>query len=111
AGPEFGEEDRGGAWWQGRSRESRGGRSDSSNAAAPKGNKDGRLMASRILMVEDEPGLVMTVSDRLRAEGHEVDEVGDGATGLDRALSGAYDLVILDVMLPRKNGFDVCRGI
>lgn len=68
-------------------------------------------MPSRILMVEDEPGLVMTVTDRLRAEGHEVDEAGDGASGLDRALSGSYDLVILDVMLPRKNGFDVCRGI
>src|SRR6185437_15652587 len=69
------------------------------------------LMANRILMIEDEPGLVMTVSDRLRAEGHEVDDAPDGASGLDRALSGGYDLVILDVMLPRKNGFDVCRGI
>lgn len=63
------------------------------------------------MMVEDEPGLIMTVSDRLRAEGHEVDEAEDGATGLERAIKNPYDLVILDVMLPRKNGFDVCRGI
>ena len=66
---------------------------------------------ARILLVEDEPGLVMTLSDRLRAEGHEVDEAGDGATGLEKALTGVYDLILLDVMLPRKNGFDVCRGI
>ncbi len=62
-------------------------------------------------MVEDEPGLVMTLSDRLRAEGHEVDEAGDGATGLDKGLKNPYDLIILDVMLPKKNGLDVCRGI
>jgi DNA-binding response OmpR family regulator len=46
-------------------------------------------MAPRILLVEDEPGLVMTLSDRLRAEGYEVDEAGDGATGLAKALSSA----------------------
>jgi DNA-binding response OmpR family regulator len=68
-------------------------------------------MGSRILLVEDEPGLVMTLSDRLRAEGHEVDEAGDGATGLDKGLKNPYDLIILDVMLPKKNGLDVCRGI
>jgi two-component system alkaline phosphatase synthesis response regulator PhoP len=68
-------------------------------------------MASKILLVEDEPGLVMTLSDRLRAEDYEVDDASDGVTGLEKAISGAYDLVILDVGLPRKNGFDVCRGI
>jgi two-component system alkaline phosphatase synthesis response regulator PhoP len=68
-------------------------------------------MGSRILLVEDEPGLVMTLSDRLRAEGHQVDEAEDGASGLQKALANPYDLVILDIMLPRKNGFDVCRGI
>ncbi|MEP6963348.1 MAG: response regulator, partial [Acidobacteriota bacterium] len=68
-------------------------------------------MGNRILLVEDEPGLVMTLSDRLRAEGHEVDEAGDGVAGLDKALHGSYDLMILDVMLPRKNGLDVCRGV
>jgi len=68
-------------------------------------------MSSKILLVEDEPGLVMTLSDRLRAEDYEVDEANDGVTGLAKAVSGAYDLVILDIGLPRKNGFDVCRGI
>ncbi|MEO8098768.1 MAG: response regulator transcription factor [Acidobacteriota bacterium] len=68
-------------------------------------------MGHRILLVEDEPGLVMTLSDRLRAEGHDVDEATDGVMGLEKALHGPYDLVILDVMLPRKNGLDVCRGI
>jgi two-component system alkaline phosphatase synthesis response regulator PhoP len=68
-------------------------------------------MSHRILLVEDEPGLLMTLSDRLRGEGHQVDEAEDGMEGLEKALTGAYDLVILDVMLPRKNGFDVCRAL
>jgi two-component system alkaline phosphatase synthesis response regulator PhoP len=68
-------------------------------------------MATRILLVEDEPGLLMTLSDRLRAEGFEVEEASDGITGQEKAISGGYDLVILDVMLPRKNGFEVCRAI
>ena len=65
----------------------------------------------RVLLVEDEPGLVMTLTDRLRAEGYDVDEASDGAAGLDKALAGGYDLILLDVMLPKRNGFDVCRGI
>jgi two-component system alkaline phosphatase synthesis response regulator PhoP len=68
-------------------------------------------MSSRILLVEDEPGLVLTLSDLLASEGHEVEAATDGATGLAKAIAGAYDLVILDVMLPRKNGFDVCREL
>ena len=65
----------------------------------------------RILLVEDEPGLVMTLGDRLRGEGHRVESAADGQTGLDMAYGGAYDLIILDVMLPRKNGMDVCREL
>jgi two-component system alkaline phosphatase synthesis response regulator PhoP len=68
-------------------------------------------MAQKILLIEDEPGLVMTLSDRLRGEGHQVDEATDGQTGQAKAMSGDYDLVILDVMLPRKNGLDVCRDL
>ncbi len=67
--------------------------------------------AARILLVEDEPSLVLTLSDRLISEGFEVEAAGDGETGLQRATAGAFDLVILDVMLPRKNGFDVCRDL
>ncbi|WP_291990456.1 response regulator transcription factor [Luteitalea sp.] len=65
----------------------------------------------RILLVEDEPGLQLTLSDRLRREGYVVDTAGDGQTGLDKAATGEFDLVLLDVMLPRKNGFDVLRDL
>ena len=68
-------------------------------------------MSARILLVEDEPGLVMTLSDLLTAEGYEVESAGDGATGLARALNEPYDLLVLDVMLPGKNGFEVCRDL
>jgi two-component system alkaline phosphatase synthesis response regulator PhoP len=65
----------------------------------------------RILLVEDEPGLQLTLSDRLRREGYVVDTAGDGQTGLDKAATNEFDLVLLDVMLPRKNGFDVLRDL
>lgn len=68
-------------------------------------------MNKRILLVEDEPGLVMTLTDRLANEGYMVETASDGMTGFDRASEGGYDLIILDVMLPRKNGFDVCRDL
>ena len=68
-------------------------------------------MSKRILLVEDEPGLVLTLSDRLVSEGYTVDTARDGETGLDRASKEAFDAIILDVMLPRKNGFDVCRDL
>ncbi len=64
-----------------------------------------------ILLVEDEPGLQLTLSDRLRREGYEVDTAADGQSGLERAAAEAFDLVLLDVMLPRKNGFDVLRDL
>jgi two-component system alkaline phosphatase synthesis response regulator PhoP len=69
------------------------------------------VTVARILLVEDEPGLVMALADRLRMEGHEVHDAVDGVRGLEAAANGRYDLVVLDVMMPRKNGFDVCRGI
>ncbi len=68
-------------------------------------------MAKRILLVEDEPGLQLTLSDRLRNEGYEVETASDGDTGYARARDDGFDLVILDVMLPGKNGFDVCRDL
>ncbi len=68
-------------------------------------------MTQRILLIEDEPGLVMTLADRLRAEGYEVGDATDGITGLGKALNGSWDLVILDIGLPRRNGLEVCRGI
>jgi two-component system alkaline phosphatase synthesis response regulator PhoP len=68
-------------------------------------------MSSRILLVEDDPGLAMTVADLLAAEGHAIETANDGPSGLEKAAGGAFDLVILDVMLPGKNGFDVCREL
>jgi two-component system alkaline phosphatase synthesis response regulator PhoP len=68
-------------------------------------------MSSRILLVEDDPGLVMTVSDLLATEGYEVESAPDGDAGLAKAASGQFDLVVLDVMLPRKTGFVVCREL
>jgi two-component system, OmpR family, alkaline phosphatase synthesis response regulator PhoP len=68
-------------------------------------------MSLRILLVEDEPGLSMTISDLLREEGYDVDTAPDGPRGLDKALRGGFDLLILDVMLPGKSGFEVCREI
>ncbi len=68
-------------------------------------------MSSRILLVEDEPGVAVTLSDLLIDEGYAVDIAVDGPTGLQRAVAEPFDLVILDVMLPGKNGFDVCRDL
>jgi len=68
-------------------------------------------MSSRILLVEDEPGLVLTISDLLATEGYEVESASDGESGLAKAEQGKFNLVILDVMLPKKTGFDVCREL
>lgn len=65
----------------------------------------------KVLLVEDEPGLVMTLVDRLRREQYSVETASEGETGLQKAISSAYDLVILDLMLPRKSGFEVCREL
>jgi two-component system, OmpR family, alkaline phosphatase synthesis response regulator PhoP len=68
-------------------------------------------MNPRILIVEDEPGLVLTISDLLTAEGYEVAAATDGVSGLAMATEQQFSLIILDVMLPKKNGFDVCREL
>jgi two-component system alkaline phosphatase synthesis response regulator PhoP len=65
----------------------------------------------RLLLVEDEPGLVLTLTDRLAREGYAVETSADGESGLERAAAEAFDLVLLDVMLPRLNGFDVLREL
>jgi two-component system alkaline phosphatase synthesis response regulator PhoP len=68
-------------------------------------------MPSRILLVEDEPGLRLTVGDRLRSEGYAVETAADGERGLQRALEEHFDLLLLDVMMPGKGGFDVLREL
>jgi two-component system alkaline phosphatase synthesis response regulator PhoP len=69
------------------------------------------MMTSRILLVEDEPGVRLTVEDRLKSEGYSVECAVDGDEGSKRATNEPFDLVILDVMLPKRSGFDVCRDI
>ena len=65
----------------------------------------------RILIVEDEVRLADTLRRLLHRGGYSADVCHDGAAGLDNALSGIYDLVILDVMLPRMDGFAVLRRL
>src|ERR671938_1503885 len=69
------------------------------------------MMAHRVLIIEDEPGLVLTLTDLLASEGYEVESATDGTSGLRLATEGAFDLILLDGMLPGKNGFDVCRDL
>jgi two-component system alkaline phosphatase synthesis response regulator PhoP len=68
------------------------------------------FMVKRILIVEDEEALCITLGDRLRREGYEVDFAFDGLTGLERVTSSSFDLIILDIMLPAKSGLDVCMS-
>ena len=68
-------------------------------------------MNENVLLVEDEKALSRTLSDRLRAEGYIVNCALDGNEGLDKATRLPFDLIILDIMLPGKNGFDICRDI
>jgi two-component system alkaline phosphatase synthesis response regulator PhoP len=68
-------------------------------------------MHRRILLVEDEPAIALTVEDRLVAEGYRVDVARDGESGLARALAQPYDAIVLDLMLPKKSGFEVCREL
>jgi sigma-B regulation protein RsbU (phosphoserine phosphatase) len=66
---------------------------------------------TRVLVVEDEPGIALGLEDSLRLEGYQVEVVTNGARASRRALEEPFDLILLDVMLPGKNGFDVCREL
>jgi two-component system alkaline phosphatase synthesis response regulator PhoP len=68
-------------------------------------------MPRRILLVEDDAGLALTVSDRLRSENYQVEIAHDGEAGLTCASSQSFDLILLDWMLPRRSGIDVCRDL
>jgi two-component system alkaline phosphatase synthesis response regulator PhoP len=63
----------------------------------------------RILLIEDEPGLVLTLTDRLKSDGYDIGVATDGLAGLERATREPWSLILLDVMLPGASGFDVCR--
>jgi serine phosphatase RsbU (regulator of sigma subunit) len=64
---------------------------------------------AKILVVEDEPGIALGLEDSLLLEGYQVEVVANGARASSRALEEPFDLILLDVMLPGKNGFEVCR--
>src|SRR5688572_4614648 len=64
-----------------------------------------------ILLVEDEYALRLTLGDRLRKEGYLVECAVDGEEGFEKATQAPFDLIILDIMLPRRDGLNVCGGI
>jgi DNA-binding response OmpR family regulator len=66
---------------------------------------------TRILVVEDEPGIALGLEDDLKMEGYDVEIIGDGAIACRRARETAFDLILLDVMLPGKDGFEICREL
>ena len=66
---------------------------------------------SRILIVEDEPAISYGLEVDFKKEGYDVEVVEDGETGLRRAAEGQFDLVVLDVMLPKRDGFEICREL
>jgi len=68
-------------------------------------------MTRRLLLIEDEPTLAMLLQERLEREGYSVATCHDGERGLAEALRGAYDLVVLDIRLPGRNGFEICREL
>ncbi len=68
-------------------------------------------MTTRILLVEDEPDMVLGLKDNFEFEGYEVLTAADGAAGLERARSHKPDLVILDIMLPKLSGLEVCKAL
>jgi two-component system alkaline phosphatase synthesis response regulator PhoP len=65
----------------------------------------------RILLVEDEESLILTLQDRLESEGYDVTVARDGETALEAGSRNGFDGIVLDVSLPRRNGFDVCRDL
>jgi DNA-binding response OmpR family regulator len=66
---------------------------------------------TKILVVEDERGIAVGLEDDLRVEGYDVEVVGDGVLASRRARDGDFDLILLDVMLPGRDGFEVCRDL
>jgi two-component system alkaline phosphatase synthesis response regulator PhoP len=68
-------------------------------------------MNEKILLVEDEAAIRMALSDRLESEGYIVECAVDGEKGYQQAVRNSYDILLLDVMLPKKSGFDLCRDL
>jgi DNA-binding response OmpR family regulator len=66
---------------------------------------------AKILIIEDDPGIALGVKNDLVLEGHDVEVAKDGLVGLERARGGEFDLILLDIMLPKKDGYAVCREL
>ena len=66
-------------------------------------------MSEKVLIVEDDPALLRGIADNFAFRGYGVDTASDGETGLEKALRGRADLIVLDVMLPGVNGYEICR--
>src|SRR2546426_9036910 len=79
--------------------------------AVPAKTKSGERPMARILIVEDEPAMVAGLRDNFEYEGYDVITAEDGVAGLERALADDPDLVVLDVMMPRMSGLDVCKQL
>ena len=65
----------------------------------------------KILVVEDEKNIALVLAYNIKKEGYDCDVAYDGETGLNMALTGGYDLILLDIMLPKMTGFEVCEHI
>jgi DNA-binding response OmpR family regulator len=83
----------------------------SSSASVPARQKGERMAVTKILIVEDEPNMVTGLRDNFEYEGFQVVTAQDGVEGLERALKESPDLVVLDVMMPRMSGLDVCKQL
>jgi DNA-binding response OmpR family regulator len=68
-------------------------------------------MPNAILVIEDEEALGMIIGDRLKNEGYEVEQARDGEEGLKKAIKGTFNAIVLDLMLPKKDGLSVCRDL
>jgi two-component system alkaline phosphatase synthesis response regulator PhoP len=66
---------------------------------------------ARVLLIEDEPGLQLVLTDRLASEGYRVETAADGELGLSRAMGEPFDVILLDVMLPKRDGLDVAKTL
>jgi DNA-binding response OmpR family regulator len=69
------------------------------------------MSTPRLLLIEDEPALARGLSDALKANGFDVTVASDGQAGLDAALRGESELIVLDIMLPGVNGYEICREV
>ena len=69
-----------------------------------------KVMKQKILIIEDEESILLALEDALTIEGFIVEVETDGIKGFEKGLDESYDIILLDIMLPRMNGFDICKG-